>query len=155
MHALLVIHRDVKSHNVLLDVGRRPNAKLCDFGLARMKSELCTGTMQWAGTASYMAPELFEKKRYGEAVDIFAFGVTSWEAAAGDIPHANFDAPEIFQRISTKEYAGLGVPRFWPNVLRDLLSATLSKRPEDRPGMASVAPQLRHLQNFPNAMDAC
>merc|ERR1712083_368774 len=121
--------RDVKSHNVLLDVGRRPTAKLCDFGLARLKSELCTGVMQWAGTAPYMAPELFEKRRYTEAVDIFAFGVLIWEAAAGDIPHANLEAIDIAERVRTKDCAGLPVPRSWPISLRDLLRSTLGIKP--------------------------
>merc|ERR1740123_1853675 len=82
MHSLDVVHRDIKSQNVLLTEGTRPIAKLCDFGLARMRSELCTGTMQWAGTACYMAPELFAKRRYSEMVDVFAFGTMIWEAGA-------------------------------------------------------------------------
>merc|ERR1712070_848387 len=51
LHSMLVVHRDIKSHNVLLTNHSKPTAKLCDFGLARMKSELCTGSMQYAGTA--------------------------------------------------------------------------------------------------------
>merc|ERR1719456_760454 len=96
---MLVVHRDVKSHNVLLSEEGGPCAKLCDFGLARLQSELCTGTMQWAGTATYMAPELFAKRRYSEAVDTFAFGVLTWEAAAGEIPHANLEAEDIYRRV--------------------------------------------------------
>ena len=35
--------------------------------------------MQYAGTPSYMAPELFQKRRYDEKVDVFAFGTLLWE----------------------------------------------------------------------------
>merc|ERR1719161_1488576 len=103
---MLVTHRDIKSQNVLLSGANPPDAKLCDFGLARMRSELCTGTMQWAGTAAYMAPELFAKRRYTEAVDVFAFGVVVWEAAAGEIPHANLEAEDIYRRVKQADGAG-------------------------------------------------
>merc|ERR1740138_466909 len=107
MHAMLIVHRDVKSQNVLMTAGRWPTAKLCDFGLARMKSELCTGTMQWAGTAAYMAPELFAKRRYDEAVDVFAFGVMLWEVVSTELPHANLEPAEIAARVQKKDGAGL------------------------------------------------
>eukprot|EP00747_Dinoflagellata_sp_TGD_P187229 gnl/TRDRNA2_/TRDRNA2_44770_c0_seq1.p1 gnl/TRDRNA2_/TRDRNA2_44770_c0~~gnl/TRDRNA2_/TRDRNA2_44770_c0_seq1.p1 ORF type:complete len:570 (+),score=140.15 gnl/TRDRNA2_/TRDRNA2_44770_c0_seq1:99-1808(+) len=155
LHAVLVVHRDVKSHNILLGGGgSRPHAKLCDFGLARMKSELCIGTMQWAGTAAYMAPELFEKKkRYTEAVDVFAFGVLIWEAAAGDIPHANLEAADIFHRISQKDGAGLQISRSWPGRLKSLLCVALAVSHEERPPMTEVLSQLKAIgAEFPNPL---
>ncbi|CAJ1367476.1 unnamed protein product [Effrenium voratum] len=126
LHAMMVIHRDIKSQNVLLTEGSRPVAKLCDFGLARMRSELCTGSMQWAGTAPYMAPELFQKRRYDQSVDVFAFGTMIWEVASGEIPHANMDVADIAHRAATKEFAGLAVPHSWPKQLKTLLRSTLS-----------------------------
>mmetsp|Transcript_55836 Transcript_55836/g.173088 ORF Transcript_55836/g.173088 Transcript_55836/m.173088 type:complete len:378 (-) Transcript_55836:96-1229(-) len=154
MHATDTVHRDVKSHNVLLcGQGARPHTKLCDFGLARLKSELCSGTMQWAGTAPYMALELFEKRRYTEAVDVFAFGVLVWEAAAGDIPHANLEAAEILERVRHRDCAGLAVPRSWPGALKALLRATLGAKQEERPCMAEVVGQLQSFRDFPNPLD--
>merc|ERR1712048_1423900 len=87
MHARSVVHRDVKSHNVLLSP--HLEAKLCDFGLARMKSELMTGAMQFAGTPQYMAPEVLQQLKYTEKVDVFAYGTLLWECMAVDIPFAN------------------------------------------------------------------
>lgn len=57
MHSLGIVHRDIKSHNVLIDENN--NIKVCDFGLARFKADLNKGTMQYSGTPAYMAPELF------------------------------------------------------------------------------------------------
>jgi serine/threonine protein kinase len=40
-------------------VGEGMKVKICDFGLARFKADLCTGTMQFSGTPAYMAPEQY------------------------------------------------------------------------------------------------
>jgi len=57
LHQSGIVHRDLKSYNILLDDSF--NVKVCDFGLARFTADLNTGTMQFAGTPTYMAPELF------------------------------------------------------------------------------------------------
>jgi len=145
MHAMLMAHRDVKSHNVLLTRGKIPTAKLCDFGLARPKSELCTGTMQYAGTACYMAPELFAKRKYTEAVDVFALGVMLWEVMSTEIPHANLEPADIAHRVTTKEYAGLPVTHSWPKPLKALLKTSTAVTYEERPAMVSVGQQLQQI----------
>lgn len=145
LHSMQVVHRDIKSQNLLLTEGSRPIAKLCDFGLARMVSELCTGTMQWAGTACYMAPELFAKRRYNEMVDVFAFGTMIWEIAALEIPHANMDPEDIAKRVQTKDGAGLAVQHSWPKSLKNLLRVTLAVQAESRPPMAEVATALERV----------
>jgi len=143
MHAMCIVHRDVKSHNVLLTAGKQPLVKLCDFGLARMKSELCTGSMQWAGTAAYMAPELFAKKRYTETVDVFAFGVMLWEVLSMEIPHANMDPADIARRVQHKDVAGLAIAHGWPKALKALIRACLAVNAESRPVMDAIVADVR------------
>jgi len=67
MHSIGIIHRDIKSHNILID--EKLQVKVCDFGLSKFKADLGKGTMQYAGTPTYMAPELFQRKLYNETID--------------------------------------------------------------------------------------
>lgn len=62
MHHLGIVHRDIKSHNILIDSSF--HVKVCDFGLAKFIADLGKGSMQYAGTPTYMAPELFQKRAY-------------------------------------------------------------------------------------------
>lgn len=145
LHDMMTAHRDVKSHNVLLTAGQRPIAKWCDFGLARLRSELCTGTMQYAGTPQYMAPELFAQKKYDDSIDVFAFGVMLWEALSQEIPHANMEPPEIADRVQRKDGASLAVVNSWPKSFKDLIRTSLAVLPKHRPSMAAVLDALQQV----------
>lgn len=73
------LHRDLKSHNVLLDA--HGTVKLCDFGLVSTKATT-------AGTPCYMAPELLANRPFSCKVDVYAFGILLWEVRARVCMHA-------------------------------------------------------------------
>ncbi|XP_050213482.1 L-type lectin-domain containing receptor kinase VII.1 isoform X1 [Mercurialis annua] len=80
-----VLHRDIKSSNVLLD--KDMTAKLGDFGLARMHSHgQVASTTRVVGTVGYLAPEVVRTGRASAQTDVFGFGVLILEVMCGRRP---------------------------------------------------------------------
>ncbi|WRX24283.1 Protein kinase domain - like 10 [Theobroma cacao] len=89
---LVVIHRDVKSSNVLIDAGM--NARLGDFGLARLYDHGTEShTTNIVGTIGYIAPELARNGKASTRSDVFAYGVLLLEVVSGRKP---IDSRNIF-----------------------------------------------------------
>ena len=79
-----VVHRDLKSLNVLIDAYHNP--KITDFGWSRFVAEKMTGKV---GTYQWMAPEVIKTKKYTEKADVFSFGNILWELASEEPPYKN------------------------------------------------------------------
>lgn len=85
-----IIHRDLKSLNILLDSCFR--AKIADFGWTRLKGDRMTNRI---GTFQWMAPEVINGEVYTEKADIFSYGIILWEIAAREPPYKNIMGTKV------------------------------------------------------------
>jgi serine/threonine protein kinase len=77
-----IIHRDCKSSNILIN--RAGQAKVGDFGLARVKTSTRSMIRSLVGTVNWQAPELWHASpRYDYKVDVFSAGLVYWEMMSG------------------------------------------------------------------------
>ncbi|CAL5219257.1 g1053 [Coccomyxa viridis] len=137
-----ILHRDLKSSNVLLSGNGR--AKVCDFGIAKFKDRTFVSTKHAsAGTPAYMAPEMFEGKRISEKIDVFSFGILLWEMLTGQLPWGELSSPMQVIYVVGVLKKRLSVPRHSPQVLRTLIPACWQDDPDLRPTFQTVFPLLQ------------
>jgi eukaryotic-like serine/threonine-protein kinase len=144
-----VIHRDIKSQNVLLD--RAGNAKLADFGIAQLlevsgESRLTRSGMM-VGTSDYLAPEQAEGRPVDGRTDTYSLGIVLWECLTGELPFPgeNFVAVAMRQLKDPLPDPRTRAPEV-PARLAEAVLRAAAKNPDDR--FASA-------EDFAAELDAC
>jgi TPR repeat protein len=138
LHADNILHRDIKSLNVLL---KNDEAKLTDFGLSRVKAETrsTTKASQSVGTLSWMAPELFQRKaKFTFKSDIYSVGMTFWEIASRAIPFQDADNPELIPTW-VKEGEREEIPADCPPKFASAIQTCWDALQENRPTSTELA----------------
>ncbi|RQM22442.1 hypothetical protein B5M09_012098, partial [Aphanomyces astaci] len=146
-----IIHRDIKSRNVLLD--SQKGTKLTDFGVSR---ESTSETMTIGiGTYRWMAPEILSDSHYTQAADIYSFGVILSELDMHIVPYSDQVTtkgnPINDTSIMGRVMQGTIQPTFsalFPPALLELAKECLAFDPEDRPTALAVAYRLGQIRKM-------
>ncbi|WP_413807913.1 serine/threonine-protein kinase [Streptomyces sp. OE57] len=138
VHALGLVHRDVKPSNVLLALD---GPRLIDFGIARATEGTVSLTTTGAsiGSPGYMAPEQILGENVEGAADVFSLGAVLAYAATGEPPFPGDTSAALLYKVVHDE------PRFGRELtgeLRDLVAACLAKNPADRPTPEQIVRRL-------------
>uniref|UniRef100_A0A8C4XFC9 mitogen-activated protein kinase kinase kinase n=1 Tax=Erpetoichthys calabaricus TaxID=27687 RepID=A0A8C4XFC9_ERPCA len=138
LHLHKIIHRDLKSPNVL--VTHNDTVKISDFGTSKELSDKST-KMSFAGTVAWMAPEVIRNEPVSEKVDIWSFGVVLWELLTGEIPYKDVDSSAIIWGVGSNSLH-LPVPSTCPDGFKILMKQTWQGKPRNRPSFRQI---LLHL----------
>lgn len=131
-HKAGVLHRDVKSHNVIVSgEGAGLHSVLIDFGLARrMDGRHTMARSRACGSLGYMAPEQFSGSALTPSVDIYSFGIVLLEMLTGPLPSELRSRSQL--RGNRAAHILPVIPSSVPAPLREIVAKCIRKDPEQR-----------------------
>ena len=153
LHQKNILHLDLKSMNVLVDDCF--NAKICDFGLVKIKENIRTSTASKetkpesaVGTPAWMAPELFDLfPKYSTKSDIYALGTIFWEIYSRKTPFSKVVVPSLIPMLimqGKREVIGEDCPEVFAAIIKE----SWEKDPELRPTAEEIVERLAQMEHF-------
>ncbi|XP_059829337.1 serine/threonine-protein kinase Nek8 isoform X5 [Hypanus sabinus] len=147
VHNKLILHRDLKTQNILLDKYQMI-VKIGDFGISKILSSK-SKAYTVVGTPCYISPELCEGKPYNQKSDIWALGCVLYELASLKRAFEAANLPALVLKIMSGTFAPIS-DQYSPE-LRQLILSMLSLDPSKRPQLNEIMAQpicIRALLNL-------
>ncbi|KAF9162842.1 hypothetical protein DFQ26_003190 [Actinomortierella ambigua] len=154
MHTRQVLHRDLKSDNVLLTDGMKV-AKLCDFGLAKLRHRPLGQTADdsdgHVGTRRWKAPELFvTNPEYTTKTDVYSLGWILWQVAADKHrPFVHLTEDEVLEEV--KKGVRGQIPGETPSEIRGPIEGFWQHKASLRPEASTFLDESAFPQNLDDA----
>ncbi|MBN3276729.1 SLK kinase, partial [Polyodon spathula] len=135
LHGNKIIHRDLKTGNILLTM--EGDVKLADFGVSAKNTSTLQKRATFIGTPYWMAPEVIQCETSKDApysckADIWSLGITLIEAAEMEPPYHELNPMRVLLKITKSEPPSLSQPRLWSSDFKDFLRRALEKNVEAR-----------------------
>uniref|UniRef100_A0A1J3DC52 non-specific serine/threonine protein kinase n=1 Tax=Noccaea caerulescens TaxID=107243 RepID=A0A1J3DC52_NOCCA len=142
LHSQKIVHRDVKTENMLLDKSR--TLKIADFGVARLEASNPNDMTGETGTLGYMAPEVLNGSPYNRKCDVYSFGICLWEIYCCDMPYPDLSFSEVTSAV-VRQNLRPEIPRCCPSSLANVMKRCWDANPEKRPEMDEVVAMLEAI----------
>jgi serine/threonine-protein kinase len=147
VHDTGIIHRDLKTPNIMIDSSGR--VRLMDFGLAKQRNAVegaaATAIGQVMGTPEFMSPEQVRGERADFPSDIYAMGIVFYEMFTGEVPFKGSAAETMVNHVHKPVPFDGPVGSRIPPALVPVLRQALAKSPADRYATArGMATAIRH-----------